>query len=88
MPQSEEILKKKLNASTPSCDTSHLLLRPMGFNVLGNQSHQLRRCYPASGRYKNLPISSGFSPTVFNRDASSALLHLVMVEFHLFKRKI
>ena len=55
----------------------HLLRRPMGLNVLGcYQSHLLlQRCHILHVMVtRDLSISHGPSPTIFYRDASSALL--------------
>ena len=53
-------------------------LRPMSLNVLGYQFHlHTAIILPSYLVTKNLPISLRFSPTIFYRNVSSVLLHLV-----------
>ena len=57
---------------------SHLLTFDGPQRARFYQSHLLQRCHPACGHYhQGSSTSPRFSPTIFYRDASSALLHLV-----------
>ena len=53
------------------------LLRPMGLNVLGCQSHLLQRCHGCLRSRRICPYIPSSHLMTFYRDASSALLQLV-----------